>query len=45
MAISEMIEKAPADQALRKHRADLLDQVDLLEVGSFDLTFQDGKAG
>jgi hypothetical protein len=45
MAISEMIEKAPADQALRKHRADLLDQVDLLEVGSFDLMIQDGKAG
>jgi hypothetical protein len=45
MAISEMIEKAPADLALRKHRADLLDQVDLLEVGSFDLTVQDGKAG
>jgi hypothetical protein len=45
MAISEMIEKAPADLALRKHRADLLDQVDLLEVGSFDLTIQDGKAG
>ena len=45
MAISEMIDKAPADLALRKHRADLLDQVDLLEVGSFDLTIQDGKAG
>ncbi|NOS82353.1 MAG: DUF928 domain-containing protein [Nitrospira sp.] len=45
MAISEMIEKAPADLALRKHRADLLDQVDLLEVGSFDLMIQDGKAG
>ena len=45
MAISEMIEKAPDDQALRKHRADLLDQVDLLEVGSFDLNFQDRKAG
>ena len=41
MAISEMIEKAPADLALRKHRADLLDQVDLPEVGSFDLTIQD----
>ena len=45
MAISQLIETAPADQALRKHRADLLDQVDLLEVGSFDLTIQDGKAG
>jgi len=45
MTISELIESAPADQALRKQRADLLDQVDLSEVGNFDLTMQDGKAG
>ena len=45
MAISQLIETAPADPALRKHRADLLDQVDLPEVGNFDLTIQDGKAG
>ena len=45
MAISEMIEKSPADLALRKQRADLLDQVDLPEVGSFDLAIQDGKTG
>jgi len=45
MTISEMIESAPADMALRKQRAELLDQVDLLEVGSFDLTIQDGKVG
>ena len=45
MTISELIETTPADPALRKHRADLLDQVDLSEVGSFDLTMQDGKAG
>jgi hypothetical protein len=45
MTISELIESAPADQALRKHRAELLDQVDLSEVGNFDLTMQDGKTG
>jgi hypothetical protein len=45
MTISQLIETAPADPALRKHRADLLDQVDLPEVGTFDLTIQDGKAG
>jgi hypothetical protein len=45
MAISELIEAAPADLALRKQRVDLLDQVDLPEVGNFDLTRQDGKAG
>lgn len=45
MTISELIESAPADPALRKHRAELLDQVDLSEVGNFDLTTQDGKAG
>jgi Domain of Unknown Function (DUF928) len=45
MAISELIDTTPADLALRKHRADLLDQVDLPEVGNFDLTFQDRKAG
>jgi len=42
MAISQLIETAPADPALRKHRADLLDQVDLPEVGNFDLTIQAG---
>jgi hypothetical protein len=45
MVISEMIDTTPADLTLRKHRADLLDQVDLSEVGNFDLTVQDGKAG
>jgi Domain of Unknown Function (DUF928) len=45
MAISELIETTPTDLALRKHRAELLDQVDLPEVGSFDLTIQNGKAG
>ena len=45
MTISELIESSPADPALRKQRADLLDQVDLSEVGNFDLTMQDGKAG
>jgi uncharacterized protein DUF928 len=45
MTISELIEKAPADPALRKHRAELLDQVDLSEVGYFDIPVQDGKAG
>ena len=45
MSISQLIESAPADPALRKHRADLLDQVDLSEIGNFDLTMQDGKAG
>ncbi|MGH7217657.1 MAG: DUF928 domain-containing protein [Nitrospiraceae bacterium] len=45
MAISELIQSAPTDMALRKHRVELLDQVDLPEVGSFDLTIQDGKAG
>ena len=45
MAISELIETAPADLALRKHRVDLLEQVDLPEVGNFDLAMQNGKAG
>ncbi len=45
MAISEMIDTTPTDMALRKQRADLLDQVDLPEVGNFDLMFQDRKAG
>jgi len=45
MVISELIETAPADPALRKNRAELLDQVDLREIGNFDLTIQDGKAG
>ena len=45
MVISEMIESAPTDMALRKHRVELLDQVDLPEVGSFDLIIQDGKVG
>jgi len=45
MVISELIETTPTDLALRKHRAELLDQVDLPEVGSFDLNIQDGKAG
>jgi hypothetical protein len=45
MVISELIESAPADLALRKNRAELLDQVDLREIGNFDLTIQDGKAG
>jgi hypothetical protein len=45
MVISELIETAPADMALRKNRAELLDQVDLREIGNFDLTIQDGKAG
>jgi hypothetical protein len=45
MVISEMIESAPSDMTLRKHRVQLLDQVDLPEVGSFDLTIQDGKVG
>ena len=45
MAISEMIETSPADMVLRKQRVELLDQVDLSEVGSFDLTVQDGTAG
>jgi len=45
MVISEMIETAPADLVLRKHRVDLLDQVDLPEVGNFDLAMQNGKAG
>ncbi len=44
MVISELIETAPADLALRKHRVELLNQVDLPEVGNFDLV-QDGKAG
>jgi hypothetical protein len=42
MVISEMIETAPADLTLRKQRGDLLDQVDLPEVGNFDLTTQAG---
>jgi Domain of Unknown Function (DUF928) len=45
MVISELIESAPNDMALRKQRVELLDQVDLPEVGSFDLNIQDGKAG
>ena len=45
MSISELIEAAPADPALRKHRAELLDQVDLSEIGNFDLTIQDRTAG
>jgi Domain of Unknown Function (DUF928) len=45
MTISEMIESAPADPSLRKQRAELLDQVDLSEVGNFDLTMQDGRTG
>ena len=45
MAISELIESAPADMTLRKQRVELLDQVDLPEVGSYDLAFQDRKAG
>ena len=44
MVISELIETAPADLALRKQRVELLNQVDLPEVGNFDL-IQDGKAG
>jgi hypothetical protein len=42
MVISELIETSPTDLALRKHRVELLDQVDLPEVGSFDLTIQAG---
>src|SRR5262249_23722228 len=42
MVISELIESAPADLTLRKQRAELLDQVDLPEVGNFDLSVQDG---
>jgi hypothetical protein len=45
MTISELIESTPTNIALRKQRVELLDQVDLPEVGSFDLTIQDGKAG
>jgi hypothetical protein len=45
MVISELIESAPNDMALRKQRVELLDQVDLPEVGNFDLIIQDGKAG
>src|SRR5262245_1619949 len=45
MAISELIESSPSDMALRKQRVELLDQVDLREVGNFDLLIQDGKAG
>jgi len=45
MVISELIETTPADMTLRKHRAELLDQVDLPEIGNFDLTTQNGKAG
>ncbi len=45
MVISELIESAPNDMALRKQRVELLDQVDLPEVGSFDLNIQDRKAG
>ncbi len=42
MVISELIEATPADLAFRKLRAELLDQVDLPEVGNFDLTIQAG---
>lgn len=42
MAISQLIETAPTDPALRKQRVELLDQVDLREVGNFDLTTQAG---
>jgi hypothetical protein len=45
MVISELIETAPTDLALRKQRVELLDQVDLPEVGNFDLAMQDRKAG
>jgi hypothetical protein len=45
MAISELIDSAPSDMSLRKHRVELLDQADLPEVGSYDLAFQDRKAG
>ena len=45
MVISELIESALNDMALRKQRVELLDQVDLPEVGSFDLNIQDRKAG
>ncbi len=45
MVISELIEAKPTDMALRKQRVELLDQVDLPEVGNFDLTIQDGRAG
>lgn len=45
MAISELIESAPADMALRKQRVELLDQVDLREIGNFELAVQDGKSG
>jgi len=45
MVISELIETTPADTTLRKHRAELLDEVDLPEVGNFDLNNQDGKSG
>ncbi len=45
MTISELIESAPTDPALRKQRAELLDQVNLSEVGNFDLTMQDRKVG
>ena len=45
MVISELIETSPADRTLRKQRVELLDQVDLPEVGNFDLGVLDGKAG
>jgi Domain of Unknown Function (DUF928) len=45
MVISELIESTPTDMALRKQRSELLDQVDLPEVGNFDLTIQGVKAG
>ena len=45
MAISELIETSPADMALRKHRVELLDQVDLPEVGNFDLQFRMERPG
>jgi hypothetical protein len=45
MVISELIETTPADMALRRHRAELLDQVNLPEIGNFDLTIHGEKAG
>ena len=45
MAISELIETAPADQDLRKQRAALLDQVGLSEAGAYDLSIRDGELG
>lgn len=45
MAISELIETAPSDLTFRKQRVELLNQVDLTEVGNFDLAILDGKTG